>query len=272
MPADGRSFFLEGTNGLGVVLVHGLTGAPAEMRLVARQFHRRGFSVYAPLLAGHGETAAVLRRSRWQDWLDSVETGSAWLGARTDAVFAAGICVGGKLAMMAAYRNADRIRAVGVYSPCFNYDGWDVPRHYALISPHIGWISHIPFLDRLNFRETASLGIKDARMRRMVAGMTGEGMLDSFPGRGLVEMYRLGRALKSHLPEIRTPTLIMHSREDDLSGPAHAEYIAAHLGGRRELHWLDDSYHMIHVDRQHRQVADLTADFFEADHASSTWN
>jgi carboxylesterase len=30
------------------------------------------------------------------------------------------------------------------------------------------------------------------------------------------------------------------------------------------LHWVDDSYHMIHIDRQYRQVADTTADFFEA--------
>lgn len=269
MPANGLSFFLEGTNGMGVVLVHGLTGAPSEMRLVARQFHRRGFSVFAPLLAGHGEDDAMLRRSRWEDWLDSVEAASDWLSERADAVFAAGICVGGKLAMMAADRKP-LIRAVAVYSPCFHYDGWDVPRYYSLFSPHIRWISLIPFIDRLSFRETASLGIKDERMRRLVAGMIGEGMLETFPGRGLIEMHELGRRLKARLPEMRTPTLIMHSREDDLSGPAHAQYIAAHIGGRSELRWLDDSYHMIHVDRQHRQVADKTAEFFEAEYAAAS--
>lgn len=270
MPAEGLSFYLEGTNGRGIVLVHGLTGAPAEMRLVARQLHRRGFSVYAPLLAGHGENEAVLRKSRWENWLDSVEAASDLMGERCDAVFAAGICVGGKLAMMAAERNPMSIRAVAVYSPCFHYDGWDVPRYYALFSPHIRWISFIPFIGRLNFRETPSLGIKDERMRRMVAGMNGEGMLETFPGRGLIEMHDLGRALKARLPDMRTPTLIVHSREDDLSGPSHAQYIAANIGGRRELRWLDDSYHMIHVDRQHRHVADMTAEFFEAEHAAAS--
>lgn len=191
MPADRLSFFLEGTNGKGVVLVHGLTGAPAEMRLVARQFHRRGFSVYAPLLAGHGESETVLRRSRWENWLESVEAAGDWLSERSDTVFAAGICVGGKLAMLAADRSPLSIRAVAVYSPCFHYDGWDVPRYYSLFSPYIRWISLIPFIDRLNFRETPSLGIKDERMRRMVAGMTGEGMLETFPGRGLIEMHEL---------------------------------------------------------------------------------
>jgi len=269
MSADSLSFFLEGTNGKGVILVHGLTGAPAEMRLVARQFHRRGFSVYAPLLAGHGENEATLRRSRWEDWLDSVEAAAGWLSERSDTVFAAGICVGGKLAMMAADRNPLSIRAVAVYSPCFHYDGWDVPRYYSLFSPHIRWISLIPFIDRLNFRETTSLGIKDERMRRMVAGMTGEGMLEKFPGRGIVEMHRLGKTLRGTLPDIRTPTLILHAEEDDLSNPRHALYISEHIGGPHELKWIKDSYHMIHVDRQHRQVAQFTADFFESSHAQA---
>ncbi len=88
-------------------------------------------------------------------------------------------------------------------------------------------------------------------------------MLETFPGRGLVEMERMGHALKQRLPQVTTPTLIVHSEEDDVSSPRHARYIAEHLGGAKQLHWLKDSYHMIHVDRQHRQVADLTADFFE---------
>lgn len=45
---DGLSFFEEGTNGKAIMLVHGMSGAPAEMRLVARQFSRRGYSVFAP--------------------------------------------------------------------------------------------------------------------------------------------------------------------------------------------------------------------------------
>jgi carboxylesterase len=269
MKSDGLSYFLDGANGDGVLLVHGLTGAPAEMKLVARQLHRRGYSVYVPLLAGHGEDARTLRKTRWQDWLDSVVEASELLASRTTNVFSAGICVGGKLSIMAADARPDLIKATAIYSPCFGYDGWDVPFYYPILSSQIGWLSHVPFLDRLNFKETSSIGIKDERMRRMVAGMTTEGFLETFPGKGLVEMHRLGKALKARLPDIRTPTLIVHSREDDLSNARHAEYISAHIGGRHSLTWIDDSYHMIHIDRQHRKVADLTADFFKADHVAA---
>ncbi|WP_337270523.1 alpha/beta hydrolase [Oryzifoliimicrobium ureilyticus] len=267
MQAEDLSFFQEGSNGKGVLLVHGLTGAPAEMRLMARQLHKRGYSVYAPLLAGHGKGEAVLRRSHWQDWLETVETAGHWLSERTDRVYSAGICVGGKLALLAADRNKSKIGAVALYSPCFRYDGWNVPKSYIWMSSHIRFLAMIPFLDRLNFKETPSLGIKDERIRRRVAQMTNDGMLEHFPGRGLVEMSKLGEHLKKQLPQISTPTLIVHSQDDDLSSPEHARYIASHLGGPAKLHWLNDSYHMIHVDRQHSEVATMSAEFFEADYA-----
>jgi carboxylesterase len=265
--ADGLSFFEEGTNGRAVILIHGMSGAPAEMRLVARQFVRMGYSVFAPLVAGHGRGEQALRCSRWEDWLDSVITAADWLNARSDAVFGAGICVGGKLALLASHIASSPIRSVALYSPCFYYDGWNVPRYYAVFSPHIRWIRFIPFIDRLNFSETPSLGIKDDRLRRMISGMESEGVLSHFPGRGLVEMHELGNHLKKKLPAITTPSLIIHSTEDDLSGPHHARYITNHLGGPRTLHWLRDSYHMIHVDREHRKVANLSAQFFETQHA-----
>ena len=102
----------------------------------------------------------------------------------------------------------------------------------------------------------------------MMEVMGAEGVLDRFPGTGMAEMHRLGRALKKQLPHIRTPTLILHAREDDLSAPRNACYIRRHIGAPSELRWVDDSYHMIHIDRQYRQVADCTADYFEAGHAA----
>ncbi|RCS21651.1 alpha/beta fold hydrolase [Phyllobacterium salinisoli] len=264
---DPLSFFMPGTNGQAILLVHGLTGAPAEMRLVARQLNRRGYTIYAPLLAGHGKDVAALRTTSWRHWLESVDRAASDLASHASVVFAAGICVGGALGLLSAHQNPGTIKAAALYSPCFQYDGWNVPFYYPLLSRQIGWLSRVPFLDRLSFAETSTMGIKDERMRRMMAAMSSEGVLERFPGKGLVEMYRLGIALKKRLPEISTPTLILHSREDDLSDPRHAEYIRSHIGGRRQLHWIDDSYHMIHVDRQRLQVADITADFFEEAHA-----
>jgi carboxylesterase len=266
--ADPLEFFAEGTNGKAVLLVHGMTGAPAEMRLVARLLHRRGFTIYAPLLAGHGKDVEELRRTSWQDCLASVELAAERLAEHTTELFAAGICAGGKLALLTAHRNRGLIKAVAIYSPCFFYDGWAVPFYFAMLGRLIGPLSLLPYLDRLSVSELPSLGIKDDRLRELVKAMTAEGVLEKVPTQSFLEMYRLSGALKKELPLMRTPTLILHAREDDLSSPRHARYVSRHIGAPNELRWIDDSYHMIHIDRQHRQVAECTADYFEASHAA----
>ena len=45
------SYFLPG-NKNGVLLIHGLTGTPNEMRILANGLHKAGFTVYAIQLAG----------------------------------------------------------------------------------------------------------------------------------------------------------------------------------------------------------------------------
>jgi len=259
---DSLSYFMEGSNGKGVLLVHGLTGAPGEMKFVAKRLHREGYSVYAPLLAGHGADTATLTATRWQDWLESVQRAAEELASQVQETFAAGICVGGKLAMLAAHEMPGLLKAVAIYSPCFRYDGWNVPFYYPLLSRNISWLSHIPFLDRLSFSETDSIGIKDERRRQLMMNMLSQGVIEDFPGKGLVEMHRLGKTLKNLLPQMRTPTLILHADEDDLSHPRNARMIANRIGAPHRLGWIQDSYHMIHLDAQHRKVAEMTAEFF----------
>jgi carboxylesterase len=94
-----------------------------------------------------------------------------------------------------------------------------------------------------------------------------EGALPSFPMGALYENYRLNKALEKALPLIRTPTLLIHAKEDDLSHPRNADRIQRRHGGRCELVLLDDSYHMLHIDQERHKVADLTADFFERNNA-----
>lgn len=259
------SFSLEGTNGKGVLLIHGLTGVPAEMKFVARHLHRAGYSIYAPLLAGHGIDKETLVKTRWQEWLNGIVLDAESFGKKVDALYTAGICVGGKLGMMAARHT--NIKAAAIYSPCFRYDGWNVPWYYKLAPVALPIVTRLPWWKNKSYLETDSLGVKDERLRYFMEGAEAEGVIDEFPVQSLLEMYHLGEAVKCQLPNMITPTLILHSKEDDLSSPNNARIIAAKIGAPHELHFIDDSYHMIHVDRQNRKVAQLTAAFFERNYA-----
>lgn len=264
---------LPGVSGQGVLLIHGLTGAPAEMKPLAKRLARRGFEVFAPLLPGHGADEATLLKTTWRDWLDGLREAHDRFAAEVDAVHVAGICVGGALGLMLAAERPS-IRAAAVYSMTFEYDGWNMPR-FAVAAPVIQLVANLPGVRRLAWAETYPFGLKDERLRSLAERAPGgliEGAIDRLPLGALYQMYRMSRRLERMGKAIRTPTLILHARDDDMSHPRNAYRLQKALGGPTRLQLLDDSYHMVHVDQERDRVAAATAAFFGAVPASGVEN
>jgi carboxylesterase len=58
-------------------------------------------------------------------------------------------------------------------------------------------------------------------------------------------------------PGIGCETLVMHSREDELTSARSATWLQQHLGpSSTEIVLLDDSYHMVCIDNERKIVAD----------------
>jgi len=262
------SYVYHGTNGSAVILIHGMTGSPIEMKFVAKRLHRQGFTVYVPTLAGHGRDEATFVGSTWQDWYQTVEETLTEALKSHDKVYAAGLCVGGTLGLFLAHKNPKAVQAVTLYSATIHYDGWNTPFYfkYAHLLVPVG--IRIPFLRNIRISDSYPHGIKSERIRRILvkrnkdAGDNLEGALPNIPVRGLHENYKLNHVLKKILPSITTPTLLLHAREDDVSSPQNSYYIKNHLGGIGEVQLLEDSYHLICVDQERDKVSDLTAQFF----------
>lgn len=265
-PARDLSFRLPGTTGKAVLLIHGMTGAPGEMKFLAKRLNKRGLAVAAPLLAGHGIDEAHLLTSTWRDWLGSVREAFASLWAEHDEVYVAGICVGGALGLALAAEEP-AVAGAAVYSMTYRYDGWNMKRWYSAIAPIAEPLAGLPLIRRLSFVEPYPFGLKDERLRDGMLSAQGAvipGALDRIPLGAMSEMHRLARHLDRVAPGIRQPALILHATDDDMSHPRNAYRLKAALGGRAEVQLLDDCFHMIHVDRQRDLVGDLTADFFGA--------
>ena len=258
-----RSFRLAGSRRKGVLLLHGLTGAPGEMKFLARRLQRQGFDVYAPQLAGHGCDARALLATTWRDWLHSVRQAYDYYRTEVDEVYVAGICVGGALGLLLAAEQPE-IKACAVYSMTFEYDGWNMQKWWGA-ARFIQLVANLPLVRQISFEEPYPYGIKDIRLRdrmaRMPTGFT-DGALDRVPLGALYQMYRLGRHVLRTGLHIKIPTLILHARHDDMSNPRNSERLRDCLAGRTTLITLDNSYHMIHVDQERDHVATLTGLFF----------
>jgi len=68
--------------------------------------------------------------------------------------------------------------------------------------------------------------------------------------------------VKKEMPSIRTPALVLQAKDDDVTSPKNAEYVARRLGGLVSVEYLDDCYHMITIDQQRDEVVRLSAEFF----------
>jgi carboxylesterase len=148
----------------------------------------------------------------------------------------------------------------------FEYDGWNMPK-ITLGAPVIQAVANLPLVRRMSFVQPHPYGLKDPRLQVMASQALQSmipGALDRMPLGSMYQLYRLARHVEQVAPRVKAPTLIVHAREDDLSNLRNADRLRAALGGPTELVVLEDSYHMVHVDKEHARVGELTAAFFGA--------
>ncbi len=262
MPID-RSLLIEG-GPVGVLLIHGLGGTPIEMRNVAQSLAADGMTVLACQLAGHGGTEEDLAAASHEDWYASAEAALALLESRCTTVLVGGLSMGALLAALLAARNPKRVAGLIMLAPTLRYDGWSIP-WYSFLLP---LLIKTPIGRRYRFIEAEPYGLKDERMRAIVAramrqGSPEAGLLGT-PSQALRELWRLVAALKPRLPDIRQRTLLVHAREDDVASLSNSLYLQRHLGGMVDALILDVSYHLVTLDRQRTEVTDRVVAFTHA--------
>ena len=266
----GNTGFYEKTGDDVVLLVHGLTGTPAEMRPIAKGLKRRGFSVMCPALAGHCGTLADLRESKWQDWYGTIERAFEALKKEHARVYVSGLSVGALITLLLAKEKGERVDGLGLLSTTFFYDGWNMPRlRRKLILPIV---LHSPLRYFLSWDETPPYGIKCERTRAMVHAVlenrdslaTEKVGIFRTSGVTIYESTRLIKAAKKALPKVQSPTLIVHSTEDDTASVKNAHFVAKRISSKRvETYLVDDTYHVVTLDKRREDIARKLADFFK---------
>lgn len=266
MIAD-SSFYLPGGRN-GVLLIHGLTGTPTEMRIIGKGLHKAGFTVYGMQLAGHCGSEEDLCQTRWQDWYESVEQAADFLSEKVDNLFVAGLSMGALLSLKLAADRPEQIKSVGVYGVTFHYDGWSIPfwaKHSFFL---LKWLKKLNLFQKRIFIEQPPYGLKDERIRSqvsesMLSGDSAAAGLAGNPLPALAEMQFLVKQVKQQLPQVQAPCLIMHASNDDIANiNTNAKLVQQKVTGASKLIPLDESYHLITIDRERRKVINETIEFF----------
>lgn len=232
-----------------VLLIHGCGDSPQVMAGLAKHMHSRGFSVRAPLLAHHGRAVEEMHRYAFAEWREQVRGELDALRARHAWVGVAGISMGGALALGLAVERPD-IPALVIFAP------WvEMPEVYRLLartSHH--WSILAPYLPSLG---ADSIHDPIAAREALSHGMVTPASLRA--------LHVAADLAQSALPQVRTPTLVMQSRQDNRVSVGAADAAFAKLGAPdKRFVWLDDAGHVITVDFGKERVFSLTSEWMES--------
>jgi carboxylesterase len=263
MTIQDSSYHVAGSR-VGVLLFHGLCGTPSEMRFVADGIARAGYTVHCPQLAGHCGTENDIKASTWQDWYTSCEQALFQMRKTCDTVIVGGLSTGAVLGLLLAARHAKDVHGTVLFAPTFWHNGWLIHWCARLFRA----IGSKRLANLVDFPDLHPYGIKDARIRDFIrnalfTGDSSDAGLPSTPGGAILEHRRLVNAVRRELGAIHQPSLIVHPREDDYADLDNAWYLQRNLKGLVDMVVLDDSYHIVTLDRQRHVVVDRATAFVE---------
>jgi carboxylesterase len=214
----------------GCLVTHGFTGAPKEMRWLGEYLNRQGYTVCGIRLNGHATKPEDMIRSRWQDWMLSVEDGYNLLRSCTEQVFLLGLSMGGVLSLIAA----SRLPVRGVVAMSTPYALPDDPRirYTKLIS------RFIPYMPKGN-SEPGSDWFDQEAWKQHVA-------YPKNPVRVVAELNDLLGVMRESLPQVKVPVLLIHSRNDNYVISDSMEKIHTALGSTdKHMLWVEGGGHVI---------------------------
>jgi carboxylesterase len=239
----------------GVLCLHGITGTPFEVRPLAEALARSGCTVEAPLIAGHGGTLADLAATGWPDWLRSAEAAMARVRAQVGGrpIAIAGFSMGGLLALRLARMFPEQVSALVVMSTPLRL------RRFQVMG--IRAVSRLPF----DFRKLPGIcvpklngsDISDPELRYVNPS------LRAFPVAALAALVDLMEVVRSELPGVETPALVVHSRQDHTVPMEDSLELTGCIGSSViERLWLEKSFHIVLQDVERAEVIDRATRFF----------
>lgn len=122
---------LKGTSEWGVLLVHGLSGSPAQMRPLAEALNSDGHSCYVPVLPGHATHPDELFYINWNDWYEAAKEEYLKVRAQHEKVAVIGFSLGAGLGIRLGVEFPDMDALVLISTPIYFFSKY-LPTHYVL--------------------------------------------------------------------------------------------------------------------------------------------
>jgi carboxylesterase len=233
------------------LVLHGLTGTPAEVRPIGEALARAGFRAVGPLLPGHGGSPEDLYTTTRADLINAAR--AALLGLRgARRLFLCGLSMGALLTIELASRSwigegLPDFAAIALLAPAAKFSGtsW-------VFTEVIGRLPALPIL--------IPKGKRDLTEPEQTPSA-----YDRVPMRWGRELRLLSEEAGRLAPRVRAPALILLGGRDGTTSQSGARHLARSLGSARpaEIRVLPRSGHVLPLDVESAEVCSDVVGFFQ---------
>lgn len=242
-----KPFYFPGTNGRAVLLVHGWTTTPYELRRLGKYLNKKGYTVCAPLLTGHGTIPADLENVSWETWSRDVENAYSELSKKYKKIHAIGTSLGASLVSVLAGNNPEISSLVLMAMP------------YAVRREKLSslFARIILLFKKYNKKYYPPSFGSSSMVTRKISYQT-------YPIKSAFEVYELIKFSRKNISKIAQPCFIMQSSIDHIVAKKSLENIYNKISSKtKQKKYIPEAYHTFISDTKNEHIFEDILEFLD---------
>ena len=236
-----QEYYLKG-NKTGCLIIHGISGTPAEMRELGELLGEKGYTVLGVCLKGHGTTVEDMEKCSYKDWIASAVNALSKLKEECDNVYVIGHSMGSLLAMYLA-ENFEVAGLAALSPPLVTKNK---AAKFAFILKH--FMKYVEWAPRERSAEETQYLLGSSKL----------------PVCSIDELNKLTKAVSKSLDKISAPLLIVHSHNDEAVDESSVDILYTKVKSlTKEKIFLNKSGHNITVECEKLDVFNAVLNFLK---------
>lgn len=242
-----QPFYFQGTNGKAVLLIHGWTSVPYELRRLGRYLNDEGYTVSGPMLSGHGTVPANLENIKWTDWLKDVVVTYDELKKNNEKVYVAGTSIGANLAVILAKNKPDIAGLVLMAMP------YKIKLEKAVIL----FAKFLKLFGKYKKKFYPPTFGVSTTITRLISYQT-------YPVESALETFELVKVSRKELPKIKQPCFLIQSKSDHVVAKKSLENNYEKISSKiKKKKYIKKVYHTFISDIKNEEVFEDILKFLE---------
>lgn len=243
-----KPFYFEGNNNKAVLLIHGWTSVPYEVRRLGKYLNENGYTVSGPMLSGHGTVPKDLENIKWTDWLEDIRNEYLKLKEKYEKVYVCGTSIGGNIAVMLASKYPEVSGLVLMATP------YQIKLEKLVFL----WAKTLSLFRKYNKKfYPPTFGVATT-ITRIISYQT-------YPVASALETFDLIKISRKYFSKIIQPCFVIQSASDHITARGNLEKIYAIIGSRvKKKKYIKRAYHTFISDVKNENVFQDILEFIDS--------